>query len=63
MEKINVLLQPVNQILYTFLLVCVLAILYKIFSVLNDVSKVTKRIELLTDVKSWMDIFKFFKKK
>lgn len=63
MEQVNLFLQPVNQILYTILLVCVAAILYKIFSVLNDISKISRRVETLTDFKAWMDIFKFFKKK
>lgn len=63
MDQVNLFLQPINQVLYTLLLLCVTAVLYKIFSVLNDVSKITKRVETLTDVKAWVDIFKFFKKK
>ena len=63
MESINALLGPVNQVLYSVLLVLVMAILFKIFTIISDVAKVAKRIELLTDVKSWLDIFKFFNKK
>ncbi len=63
MEQLNLLLQPVNQILYTLLLVCALVVLFKIGVIFNDVSKITKRVETITDFKAWVDIFKFFKKK
>ena len=63
MGSLNALLGPVNQIVYSLLLIIVAAILFKIFVIVNDVSKISNRIETLTDVKSWMDIFKFFNKK
>jgi hypothetical protein len=45
------------------LLLCLLAVLFKIFCIITHIAKVTRRLEMLTDIKGWMDIFKFFKKK
>lgn len=63
MVSLNALLGPVNQIVYSLVLIIVAAIVFKVFTIVNDVSKISKRIETLTDVKSWIDVFKFFNKK
>ena len=63
MEQLNIVLHPVNQILYTGMLLVFVAILAKLFMIIADISRIVKRVETLTDVKGWMDLFKFFKKK
>jgi len=57
MEQFAILLKPVINTLVVIVLILLSFALYYLTLTLFKISKITERIESLTDIKSWMNIF------
>lgn len=62
MEQFAILLKPVINTLLVIVLVILSFALYYLTITLFKISKITKRIESLTDINAWFDIIKTFNK-
>jgi hypothetical protein len=62
MEQFAILLKPVINTLLVIVLIILSFALYYLTITLFKISKITKRIEALTDISTWFDIIKTFNK-
>lgn len=63
MENFLTVMEPIIKVLLALMLLSVTLVFFHLYKVIRLFSRIADRIETLTDIKGWFDMFKGFGRK